>query len=310
MKVVHSHCESRGSFGVMQGLMAHDHNIIIERDYRSFGKVIIKAGNVKANLADADIILISDREMYVDEINKMGLWGKTIFYDYRDSYELVQPMLKSKQYFKRSLFVGRERKPIATDKITPINHCCLDEYYEGYGSPLMYDIGCFFNKQNANLGFRRRNLLCALEEANMPNSLIGYSTAHANDARTAISMSRLNNPFFEYLTLLHKCKILFTAQPEPVDGDNRTWECFASRALVFKDISYIPMRNPPINGVHCFTYDATSIDSINEAIDKARYYLSHEDERNKIAMSGHEFIKKYHRPRNRVQDMLAGCIKL
>jgi hypothetical protein len=290
--------------------MAYNHNIIIERDYKSFGNTIMKAGNVKAHLSNADVIMVSDREMYVDEIDKMGLWKKVIFYDYRDSCELVQPMLKSKQYFKRSLFEGKDRKPIPLDRITPINHCCLNEYYEGYGSPLTYNIGCFFNKQNNNLGFRRRNILDALEKAEIPDSLIGFSTAHANDARTAISLPKLKNPFFEYLTLLHRCKIIFTAQPEPVDGDNRTWECFATRALVFKDLSYIPMQHKPVDGVHCFTYDATNTDSIKDAIEKASYYLKHEEERNRIAMAGHEFIKKYHRPRNRVQEMLAGCIKL
>ena len=50
--------------------------------------------------------------------------------------------------------------------------------------------------------------------------------------------------------------------------------------------------------------DYVYFDSKNDLIEKAGYYLRHDEERNKIAKSGYEKVKEYHNYDIRVKEML------
>lgn len=51
--------------------------------------------------------------------------------------------------------------------------------------------------------------------------------------------------------------------------------------------------------------DIVFYDSIEDMVNKARYYLEHEDERKKIAQSGHEKVKKYHSYDIRIEEIFS-----
>lgn len=301
MKVFHIMNEARCSFIINQGLAQLGADFYTDHDFVSLGKVIKRASPI-SSMTDCDLILTGHagfQELY----DRHNLWDRVFFYEFRDSCAVQESMLKANRYFKRSVSCGPDRTPIKNKNIIPINHCALEEYYR---EPVEKDIniGCFFDENNHRLGTRRKNLLATLKAQNPPGSLIGVSTAHANPARLAIMKDTAHNPFVDYIEMLHRCKIVFNAQPTPVDGDLRTWEAMCSRALVFRDISYIPTPNALINGVHCIDYDASDLSSIERATKQANYYLDHPDERNKIAMAGFDFVHQHHRALNRVAYML------
>lgn len=50
--------------------------------------------------------------------------------------------------------------------------------------------------------------------------------------------------------------------------------------------------------------DLVCFDGIEDLREKAAYYLSHEEERNRIAGQGYEKVKKYHSYLNRIQTIL------
>lgn len=292
----------RGSMSINQGLYNLGLEFATSGDYRSFGTTIKKSTS-PGDFRQYDLIICGS-PTYLNLFEKQNLWNKVIFYEYRDSCKVNKEILsKIRWYFKRSVSCGPERKMIC-DPVVALNHCVMDEYISNEVYPRIYNIGCFFDKDNWRLGRRRETLLSTLSDLNLPNSLIGVSTSHANDARLAVAGNKQTDNFLEFIRMMKQCKIVFTAQPEPVDGDNRTWEAFASGSLVFADISHIPTPNPPINGKHFIQYDATNKNSILEAVDKAKWYIRHEESRQRIAKQGYEHALKHHRCSNRVQFMI------
>lgn len=306
MKVVHLNHDSRASFGITEGLVAAGADLHCSREFTSLGKTVVpRSPDIASHFADCHAILVNDTIQFADHFDRHHLWHKVVFYDYRDSTELAPDTDQVALYFKRSLSNGPTRTPAAFPRpVVPINHCALDEYYPPAKPPTTYDVGCFFDARNPNLGSRRRATLEALLDADLPNSLVGASTCHGARARAAVTQTPEDNPFVRFRDLQARCRIVFTAQPEHVDGDNRTWEAFASGALVFRDLSHIPTPAPTLDGRHCVVFDALDPDSLRDALGKARYYLAHDDERAAIARNGFQHVLRHHRPLNRARRLL------
>ena len=298
MNALHFTTQSRSSLGIIQGL-----DLISNQ----------KKNNINYAL-NADVIFVSDivQSQNINFFNKNKLWRKIIHYDYRDTnfleYEIIENCLKS---FKRSV-LQRDSDKVINDfsKIEHISHCALNEYYLYSHYEKKYDIGCFFDISDIkHLGIRRFNLIDTLLCCKIKNSLIGTSTGKKQKARLAIFSNDFFNEFYTFLKLQSACKIIFTAQPSHCEGDNRTWEAMASGGLVFMDKMFPHYKYPLIDEKHCIFYDALNRNSILEAYDKAKYYLKNNEKRIKIAKEGFEYVKKYHRPINRVKQMIR-CFKL
>lgn len=297
----------RGSMSITQGLLQLRLPFETSQTYSSLGKVIKKA-KIPKDFRKYSLILCGN-DSFAKKFDKQKVWNKVSFYEYKDSCQVNKQMLdKAKWYFKRSVSCGPERTPI-TESVIPLNHCVMDEYILDEHYDRIFDIGCFFDKDNWRLGNRRKTMLDTLEEANLENSLIGTSTSHAQKARMAVSGNEDTGNFIQFLKMMKQCKIIFTAQPEKVDGDNRTWEAIASGALVFADHSFIPTPNPLVNEEHFVLYDASDKQSVLDAIEKAKWFLDHDQEREKIAKKGYQHAMEYHRCCNRVQFILDHCKK-
>lgn len=309
MKVVHLSNASRASAGVTQGLIALKCNVKVSKSYKSLGEEIFPASmDLQGDMKAADFIFLSSHidQNLSDFMDEYNLWSKSIHYDYRDTNKLSPIAHKAKTSFKRSLTNGENRNPIKYDKnIIPIAHCALNEYYLQEIPSRDKNIGCFFNQNHLKaMGTRRAKLIETMASHQWENSLVGHSTGQKAKARHAIQENKKDNCFLEFIHLQNHCKIIFTAQPTHVEGDNRTWEAMASGALVFMDIMYHPMQKPLIGGKHCFYHDATKIETIEENIEKAKWYLKNNKERERIAKSGYHHTKLHHRPINRVKQML------
>lgn len=82
------------------------------------------------------------------------------------------------------------------------------------------------------------------------------------------------------------------------DLNMRTMEIMGSGAFLLTD--YVPYIEELFeDGKHCAIYR-----SFDEAVDKAKYYLTHDSEREKIAQSGFEEVMKNHTIDHRVKKLL------
>jgi len=299
---------------ISQGLWNHpDIEVQFSKPFISLGRVICEqSSTLFKDLINCDLIFRSGDQFYnYPEINKFltdkGLWRKVLYYDFKDECTIDHHRLEMcGAYYKRSWLQGIERKPIPkTPKpILPLDYCVLDEYL-AVKEPSHKDKNVVYlvlpNKQYA---VRRYCVYLVLKAAKFSNSIIGSVTMQGRTGRRAIFAPPENNGFIEYLKMLKRAKILFTAFPDLWDGDSRTWETFSSGSLVFMDTTWIPSPHPIENRKHCVIYNALSQESLFKAVELARYYLENEAERQYIARTGKDYVLKYHRPVNRVTQML------
>ena len=107
----------------------------------------------------------------------------------------------------------------------------------------------------------------------------------------------------DYFKLLRRSKIVVTCNPSRWEGDHRTWEAFASGALVFVDKMWTPLTHPLIDGKHCIFYNLSDSGLI-ELEERILFYLRHGELAYDIAREGHEFTMKYHRTSSRIDEIL------
>ena len=107
----------------------------------------------------------------------------------------------------------------------------------------------------------------------------------------------------KYKTCLFDSKIVLHANPDWWEGDSRLWEAIASGALVFVDRMRQPIPHPLVDGVHVIFYDLTDA-GMEELERRILYYLSHDEERERIGRQGREFALAQHRPINRIKQII------
>jgi hypothetical protein len=263
-------------------------------------------------LRKADLIFRADDEHFphpeIDEfLDQEGLWDRVVYYDFRDASILDRHRLeKAKVYLKRSWPTGYDRAarfPIHP-KLYPLDFALLNEYFLHNAPPVRdIDIAYMF-PPNPLIGRRRYGVYEELQRARhlFPNSRIGHFTTAAQQGRRGIF--DLRSPFFQYMRLLKRSKIVFTAFPDRQDGDSRTWEAFASGAMVCMDATAIPSPYPLQHGKHCIMYDARDRRSIRDAISQARYYLGNNVARQAIASVGHSWVLEHHKAVDRIEQVL------
>lgn len=101
-----------------------------------------------------------------------------------------------------------------------------------------------------------------------------------------------------YIESMRDTKIIVVAQRDTYEDHYRLYEALASGALVMTD----PMFTSPFqNGTHLLVYD-----SLSHLIDLVKYYLSHDDERLKVASSGYYFAMDRHRSHHRMEEIVLG----
>jgi hypothetical protein len=116
----------------------------------------------------------------------------------------------------------------------------------------------------------------------------------------AVGRSSINP---RYKECLYSSRIVLHANPDPWEGDSRTWEAICSGALVFVDRMVQPIPHPLVDGQHVIFYDLT--DAGLEALERQLvYYLGHEEERRRIAERGRAFVLERHRSIHRATEII------
>ena len=107
-----------------------------------------------------------------------------------------------------------------------------------------------------------------------------------------------SNPQQAYIKTMLKSKIIVTAQKDRWEDHYRFFEAVASGALVMTD----PMHPMPLGYEH--GKNVVIYSSLNELEDQLAYYLSHEEERLKIARAGYDWAMEHHRSWNVMERIL------
>lgn len=128
-----------------------------------------------------------------------------------------------------------------------------------------------------------------------------------NDENRVLHLDRLfkefpsfhwgNQRFHEAAERFNQSKIVFNVAARD-DANMRLWEALGSRSFLLTN--RIPTLDELFtDGVHLVTYR-----NHDEMIDKARYYLAHDEERDKIAQAGYEWVTQTGTYMHRVLEVL------
>jgi len=209
-------------------------------------------------------------------------------------------------YFKRSC-VDRATGEIVDHRprvVHPTAYAVMDAMVvppEGYDGSRSIDVSCLFEDGviEAPLFRRVRGRLLTfakqLEAAHDYRMQVGTVSPQGPVGRSSIDP--------RYKSCLFDSKIVLTANPDDWEGDSRTWEALAAGALVCIDRMRQPFPHPLVDGEHVIFYEATD-EGFEALAEKIRYYLDHEDERERIGRRAREFVLAHHRSVNRVQAVI------
>ena len=248
------------------------------------------------NIDICDYIFILSNDD-IKTIDKNILKKKYIVIDYSDNSRNISK-IDCYKYFKRSV-VNQNTKMIINNNTIPISFCLRNEtlnFKNLFNYKRNIDISIFFNTYNANDHNFYRNKIAKFIKNNFSDYNIHVGIIGKNDkiGRTTIQK--------EYFSKTFESKIIVTCNPKDWEGDYRTWEALSSGALVMVDRMLTPIINPLIDNEHIIYYDRDNLDSLKQ---KLFFYLKDNNLREKIAKNGNDFVLKYHKTSNRIDEILS-----
>ena len=226
---------------------------------------------------------------------------KTVVIDYHDRSRWLSHV-KCFAYFKRSWVVMIKSDGYTTKvaiprapHLHPLTMAIMDEFIvkEEMERDIMLSCPLRIKPGNPN----RQRVLNLVRKMN----ILGETQIGQLNKGSMHGFNDLN--MRDYFKLLRRSKIVVTCNPSRWEGDHRTWEAFASGALVFVDRMWTPLTHPLIDGKHCIFYDLSDSGLI-ELEERILFYLRHGELAYDIAREGREFTMKYHRTSNRIDEIL------
>lgn len=228
---------------------------------------------------------------------------KVIIIDYRDNSKEVSkiPCLK---YFKRSVVDKNTMKIIDYNReIIPISYSLKQEVLEFkdiYEYHRNIDISVFFTpginaiNNNTVTGYRSKVANFIKKNFSNYNIFVGVCGNNGVIGRTTIQKDYYNKMFHS--------KIVVTCNPDNWEGDYRTWEALSTGALTFVDNMKTPIINPLINEKHVIFYNRNNLLELKK---KILFYLKTPDLAKKISHEGNTYALKYHKPSDRISEILS-----
>ncbi len=237
------------------------------------------------------------------DFNKMFPPDKTVFIDYHDKPYVVFDV-DCMAYFKRS-WVEEVSEGEYSSKIIrirswsphyhPLTFAIMDEFIIKEDVERDIGLSCMIRPHIRHIN--RPRVLKFIKSMNIKEK---KQIGELNDGHMGAFD---DEDMRKYFRTLKRSRIVVTCNPSRWEGDHRTWEAFASGALVFVDKMYVPMRMPLFDEMHCIFYDLSD-QGLKRLREKILYYLEHRDEADIIAHAGHVFTMKHHRASNRIDEIL------
>lgn len=226
---------------------------------------------------------------------------KTVFIDYHDKSYMVFDV-GCLAYFKRSWVEMVRERNYTTKRVVPrpphfhpLSMAIMDEFIVDEDMERDVAVSCTIRPHARHPN--RPRVLGFMKRMNIP----GHK--HIGELNEG-TMDRFNDTDMrEYFKLLRRSKIVVTCNPSRWEGDHRTWEAFASGALVFVDEMYTPMIHPLVGGKHCIFYDLSD-SGLSRLEHRILYFLENPDQAEAVARAGRDFTMKYHRTSNRIDEIL------
>ncbi len=256
------------------------------------------------NLEDCDFTFLfyyrARFSEYIDSLNLVLPPEKTIVIDYHDNSHWFLP-IECFAYFKRSWVEKVDKGNYSTKRVVshsdhyyPLGLAIMDEFIIKEKLKRDIELSCTIRRRRHS---NRVRLLEFLERMNIQGNIQMGQFNRGN-------MLRFNDERMrDYFKLLKRSRIVVTCNPSSWEGDHRTWEAFASGALVFVDKMYLPMIHPLVNYLHCIFYELSD-KGLKNLQEEILYFMKHHKEAEFIARTGHEFTMKYHRASNRIDEIL------
>lgn len=104
-----------------------------------------------------------------------------------------------------------------------------------------------------------------------------------------------------YHKTMIRSKIIVTCNPSMWSGDYRLFESFIGQSMVFVDRMVMPVKHPFEHKKHIYYYHRNDMTDLKNAL---LHFLEHPEERKQIAIEGQQHVLRYHRPGNRIDEML------
>ena len=262
---------------------------------------------------EADLILLHNKHI---ERGKYVVRypNKTVIADYSDSLNLAK--VDVRLYFKRSVVVKNENTSLefATFErdVIPFSFCMRQESLK-FDLEKERDVDvCFFPrilgggkrkkmKQNPNYVLDKKDIAVvkfnqtiggAIKE-NFENVFVGQMGLGGVKGRSVIQI--------QYFNQMLQSKIVVCCNPPTWEGDYRLWEALGCKCLVFVDEMLTPVKHPLRDEEHVIYYRR---DRMDELVDKLKFYLNNDAIRLRIAANGTEYARTYHKPSNRIDEIL------
>ena len=220
--------------------------------------------------------------------------NKLIIVDYSDSTQILNK--KCLYYFKRSCVIKNRMKMISEDVI-PISYCLKQETISwnlnDKTSDRNIDISVFLSPVKNSRDNRERVSAYIKDIFSKYNIRVGVIGENGATGRNSIQEL--------YYQQMKKSKIVVTCNPLDWEGDYRLFESLSCKCLVFVDKMLTPTVNPFVSDKHLVYYDHQNLGQLKE---KIIYYLNNKEELDKVANEGYNYVIKYHKPVDRVNQIL------
>lgn len=249
----------------------------------------------------------------IPKIRKMCLYRqyhKEIIIDYNDWIDTrnvpnnIFPLVK--KYFKRSIIDKYNNKIIDYSRdIIYLTYGIRSDYllFDSDYNKLLnnndnnckYDVCCLFDFNDKQPNSNRSKIVL---EVGKYDGAKFVGTVNRNIER----YSSVNE---QYYNILKNSKIIVTANPYSYEGDYRLYEALLSGNLVLCDemLGNKLLEYPFVNKEHLVYYKNT-----DEILELIKYYINNEEERNNIGINGKEYVLKYHKFSDRVNEVLGNLI--
>lgn len=252
---------------------------------------------------ESDFVFVLANKALKNKSELINYKDKLVILDFDDTIGFYFD-IPHKHYFKRSV-VSDLKFVKKKFNYTPISFCLrppnisTDIIYENRD----IDISVFFSPRHKNGDLlpdnngiiKNRRYIAKFIEDNFKDykTHIGVIGRRGKEGRNHIQK--------QYFNMMKRSKIVVTCGPGHCEGDYRLFESLSCGCMVFSEMMLTPVIHKFVNKEHLIYYSKKDADIFKKEL---LYYLNNDQERINIAKAGYEFTNKFHKPQDRIDEII------